>query len=330
MNDIKVSIVVPIYNAGEYLYKCIDSLIGQTLKEIEIILVLDCPTDGSDKVAKEYAAKDSRIKIIENSENLHIGCSRNEGLRVAKGDFIGFSDHDDFCDEQMFEKLYNEAIKTNADVVVSDYCDENNGTIIYLCFPTGLEMNEFEEKILDSLISGRYSKPNVRSFDNVNVIWNQLYKKDFLNKNNIEFTDNRKITMEDVIFNIKTHFLAQETAYLPEILYHHVTNGQNEFQNYSYRAIDKTLPHIAEVYTFLQSQNVWKKYEGNYTICTLRRLYTSWRNEVKFKGLFVTFNFIKQIKRDTLSHKILQGFKVHKEWLKGFGATKKVFYKIIS
>ena len=75
----KVSIIVPIYNAGGFLSRCLDSLINQTLREIEIILVLDVPTDGSDKVAEMYAEQESRIKLVYNKSNLHIGFSRNEG-----------------------------------------------------------------------------------------------------------------------------------------------------------------------------------------------------------------------------------------------------------
>ena len=91
----KVSIIVPIYNAGKFLEKCLDTLVNQTLKDIEIILVLDCPTDGSDRIAREYAEKDPRIRLIVNEQNLNIGLSRNEGLKIARGEYIGFSDHDD-------------------------------------------------------------------------------------------------------------------------------------------------------------------------------------------------------------------------------------------
>ena len=92
----KVSIIVPIYNAGKFLEKCLDTLVNQTLKDIEIILVLDCPTDGSDRIAREYAEKDPRIRLIVNEQNLNIGLSRNEGLKIARGEYIGFSDHDDW------------------------------------------------------------------------------------------------------------------------------------------------------------------------------------------------------------------------------------------
>ena len=100
----KVSIIVPIYNAGKFLEKCLDTLVNQTLKDIEIILVLDCPTDGSDRIAREYAEKDPRIRLIINEQNLNIGLSRNEGLKIARGEYIGFSDHDDWRELDMYKR----------------------------------------------------------------------------------------------------------------------------------------------------------------------------------------------------------------------------------
>ena len=137
----KVSIIVPIYNAGEFLGRCLDSLIHQTLKDIEIILVLDVPTDGSDKVAEMYADQDNRIKLVYNESNLHIGFSRNAGLKIASGEYVGFADHDDYCETDMFEKLYKKAKKDNADVVVSNFYVESE---------TEKSFFGFIERIIDS------------------------------------------------------------------------------------------------------------------------------------------------------------------------------------
>ena len=117
----KVSIIVPIYNAGKFLEKCLDTLVNQTLKDIEIILVLDCPTDGSDRIAREYAEKDPRIRLIVNEQNLNIGLSRNEGLKIARGEYIGFSDHDDWRELDMYEKLYQKAREDQADIAISNF-----------------------------------------------------------------------------------------------------------------------------------------------------------------------------------------------------------------
>ena len=114
-----VSIILPVYNAGEYLRPCLDTLINQTLRNIEIICVLDCPTDGSDKVVEEYAEKDHRIVVIRNEQNLHIGESRNAGIRAAKGEYIGFSDHDDPHELDMYEKLYIATEHESKKIIIS-------------------------------------------------------------------------------------------------------------------------------------------------------------------------------------------------------------------
>jgi glycosyltransferase involved in cell wall biosynthesis len=326
----KVSIIVPVYNAGKYLNRCLDSLINQTLKDIEIILVLDVPTDGSDKVAEIYARQDSRIKLIYNKSNLHIGFSRNEGLKIATGEYVGFADHDDYCDIVMFENLYNEAKFKNADVVVSNFYEICDNEKFYFAFPTGLSDTEFQKKYFTALINGKYSKRNTYSFDNVNSIWTQLYKNDFLKTNNICFTDNKVITMEDVLFNIKVHYFAKKVCYLPEMYYYHITNDQNTFDNYEYRAISKVIPHLEVVYTFLTKNKLWQDYQGEFAECTLKRLYTSYRNELKFKNIFYSFDFIRQIRKNKDIQNVLSVIKNNKNLIKKFSITKTIFLYSIS
>jgi len=325
----RVSVVVPVYNAGIHLKRCLDSLIGQTLKDIEIILILDVPTDGSDKVAEKYALGDARIKLVYNKSNLHIGFSRNEGLKIAQGEYVGFTDHDDFCEADMFEQLYNHAKKNDVDIVMSNYYVESEAEQFYFGFPTGLTDAEFKKNIFTSLINGRISHRNSNSFDNVNVIWNQLFRREFLQKNKICFTDNKVITMEDVLFNIKVHYFAEKITYLPETFYHHVNTNQNEFDNYDYRAIAKVIPHLEEVDSFLRTNNIWQQYKNQFSECTLRRLYTSFRNEVKFKNIFHLVDFFKQIRSNKVLQNVLSNFFSNKVLLKELPVTKICFLFIV-
>ena len=113
---VKVSVLVPIYNVEEFLPECLDSLVNQTLKDIEFICINDGSKDDSLKILKEYAKKDKRILII-NKKNSGYGDSMNKGLEKAKGEYIGIVESDDFIDLDAFEKLYNIAKKNDADVV---------------------------------------------------------------------------------------------------------------------------------------------------------------------------------------------------------------------
>ncbi len=116
----KLSIIVPIYNAEKYLTKCVDSILAQTLTDFELILVNDGSTDDSPSICDEYAKKDPRIKVI-HKENGGQADARNVGLDIAKGEYIGFVDSDDYIEPVMYEELYNLAISQNADITDSNY-----------------------------------------------------------------------------------------------------------------------------------------------------------------------------------------------------------------
>jgi len=329
-NTPKVSIVVPIHNAGEYLKLCLDSLKQQTLHDIEFILVLDCPTDGSDKMAEEYATNDARFRLIYNKENLHTGCSRNEGIKHAQGEYVGFADHDDYCDPEMFEKLYSNAISESADVVISNYYDEYLGVQTLFAFPEGFSAKEFQENAFLALVSGYYSIRNSQSFNNMNVIWNQIYKRSLLLENEIFFPDNRKLTLEDVYFSLKVYHFASKVSYLPATYYHHVNTSNNNYNNYSYHSISRMLPLIEEISVFLTQNNILQKYKNEFTVCTLKRIYSSFRNELKFKKLNGIIPFICLVRSNNVVQKILLNFSENKSLLKKFAITKVGFYYLIS
>ena len=213
-DQIKVSIVMPVYNAGDRIYKCMDTLVNQTLREIEIICVLDCPTDGTDKIVEEYAAKDNRVVVVRNKCNMHISASRNEGMKRASGEYIGFSDHDDYRALDMYEKLYAKAKETDADVVVSDVKAINNEDMTEECF----QFNDFSKNgLINSVVLPFEDDRNVNKV--WRACWHAIYKKSFLNNNAIVFEDRRKYFEEDTLFNLKVAICARRVAYVNEVLY---------------------------------------------------------------------------------------------------------------
>ncbi|MCL1867939.1 MAG: glycosyltransferase [Paludibacter sp.] len=323
----KVSIIVPVYNAGIYLTQCLDSLTNQTLQEIEIILVLDCPTDGSDKIACEYAKKDLRIKIVENKENLHIGFSRNEGLKIATGEYIGFCDHDDFCELNMFNELYSKAKENDFDIVISDFCEHFNGNISYFRFPDNDNDNIFKETIFEYLLNGRISTCQEKSFSNIGAIWNQIFKRDMLLKNKIYFDDNRIITMEDTVFNLRAHFFANKVTSIPKVFYHHQTNSSNAYSDYAYVSFGKVVPYIEIRYEFLKNHSLLEKYKEANAEFALRKLYSSFRNEVRNKGLMKSLYVFSKIRSNKILQELLNS---NTDFLKIFPPTKIIFYWLCS
>ncbi len=113
---VKVSVIVPVFNVEIYLEECLKSLINQTLKEIEIILIDDKSSDNSGEICDRYGELDSRIRVIHNKSNIRQGLSRNKGIEIARGEFIGFVDADDYVDLDFYEKLYHSAKKNNTNI----------------------------------------------------------------------------------------------------------------------------------------------------------------------------------------------------------------------
>lgn len=221
MADVKVSIIVPVYNTGKYLSECLDSIINQSLKDIEIICVNDGSTDNSLEILEEYSEKDSRIKVF-TIEHEGLSNARNFGLKQANGEYIGFVDSDDFINEHMFEKLYISCHHNNLDLaickisLVDDKTKIINNTLDYY----NLDVFEgFEKKIFNS--------DDTKSFtcDIVVNAYNKLYKKSLLEDNSISFPG--RLIFEDELFFIKTYLTAQRISVVNEFLYYYRINKES-------------------------------------------------------------------------------------------------------
>ena len=200
----KVSIIVPIYNVARYLPKCIDSLVNQTLQDIEIILATDGPQDCHD-ICDEYAARDRRIVVIKDLGGY--GKSVNEGIKIAQGEYIGIVESDDWCSENMYEELYKKASQTKADVVKSGFVSVvNRKHKKSKCLEIGERVFRLDE--YPELISYTPS------------IWAGLYKRDFLLKNKIFFMEER-LSFIDTPFYMEVLLKAERIAFLNKFLYYY-------------------------------------------------------------------------------------------------------------
>lgn len=165
---VKVSIIIPVYNMEKYLHQCMDTVISQTLTEIEILAVDDCSKDNSLAILEEYAAKDSRVKVIEHERNRGAGGGRNSALAVAIGEYIGFVEPDDWCEPDMFEMLYDQAKRHGADISVCGFYKvlaERNVPLGWNFIANGADeafVHFYEEHLAP-------------------MPWNKIYKHDLLN-----------------------------------------------------------------------------------------------------------------------------------------------------
>jgi glycosyltransferase involved in cell wall biosynthesis len=222
----KVSIIVPIYNMEKYLNRCLDSLTGQTLREIEILAVNDGSTDSSLEILERYAHHDKRIKIIDKL-NGGVSSARNEGIRNAKGEFIGFVDPDDWVDPQMYEALYRTAIQDHSDVVMCSYIREFGSHSKEKDFRMPDKVvyrhDEVREKILRRIVGPLNEEVgNPEMLDAWGTVWSKIYRSALINEHNITFTDLKEIgTNEDSLFNIQVFVHADSFIFLNMPYYHY-------------------------------------------------------------------------------------------------------------
>ncbi len=185
-NNIKISVIVPVYNSEKYLERCLNSITKQSLKEIEIICINDGSTDKSCDIIKNFLAVDSRIKLV-NQENQGLSVARNNGIKNAVGEYISFIDSDDFIDINFYEVLYTAAKRYNADISCSGIIKEDaKKKKIILSFDNEV----FEEDIRKKFL---ISKSLQHCF-----VWNKIYKRDSLLLNNLFFPSG--IIYEDMMF----------------------------------------------------------------------------------------------------------------------------------
>lgn len=303
MNLPKVSIIIPVYNAGCYFEKCLDSLINQTLKEIEIILVIDCPTDGSDKIAEFYYSIDNRIKLIYNEENLHTGLSRNRGMNIARGKYIGFHDHDDYCEPNMYELLYQKAEQEKLDVVRCNFsCIYTNKTdteskIEKYNYPSTPTHTSNKEWIYENVSNGNISC----------VIWNHIYNTDFLRHHSIIFLDSRSICSEDSLFFLEVyHSNTHKVGIVPEYLYYHIFHATNTGKIYDYRSIKNRISFFEELYAFLRQNEIGEnKCLTFLSEHVIKSLYTGSRQALLLFPLKRAIAEIRHIKKSRLIKKCI-------------------------
>lgn len=227
----KVSVIVPVYNVENYLEECLNSLVNQTLKEIEVIMVNDGSTDSSGQIMDRYAAKYENFKAI-HKENKGLSHARNVGVPLAQGEYIAFLDSDDYVTKNAYRLMYETAKKTGSDLVIGNVKRFNSQTT----FASGLHRNVFKETILQTHIT------NNQELLYDTTAWNKLFKRTFWDKYQFKFP--KGILYEDLPVTIPAHFLSSSTDVLEDVVYYwrardtgdkSITQQRNELKNFQDR-----------------------------------------------------------------------------------------------
>lgn len=242
----KLSIIVPVYNVEKYLPKCLESLIKQTLKDIEIICVNDGSMDNSLAILKEFASKDSRIRIIDN-QHQGVAKTRNTGIEQSTGEYIGFVDSDDYIDIDFFEKLYNSATKSNSDIAIASILKHKNFFNIYNAKYT---KEETAITIQDKI---KLCEDKKHFFF---YAWNKIYHSGFIKENNIKFSEGQ--IYEDVMFAIKALYYSNKIISVYGTKYHYIEH-ENSLTKYKDKTGEKEhdlIKAYSELQEFCNSKNI--------------------------------------------------------------------------
>lgn len=238
----KVSIIVPVYNVEKYLRKCLDSLINQTLKAIEIICINDGSTDKSLEILEEYKNRDSRI-ILLNQENSGQSVARNRGIEIAKGEYLGFVDPDDWIDLDYYEKLYNAAISTNADIATAG--------IIRI---TGIKQKKFLQFNENTITENINLKFELCDVPEKSYIWNKIYKTQKLKEINLKFEEGR--IFEDCIFTPQALFFLGKMVTVPNTYYYYLRRNNSTVKQRSQKANADSIYAHKKASEFIKEHNI--------------------------------------------------------------------------
>ena len=235
---IKVSFVVAVYNVDQYLSQCIESIINQNMEQVEILLVNDGSTDGSLSICNSYAAKDSRIRVIDQKNGGAIA-ARNKGLQEAKGEWVYFVDGDDFVDSAVCTGI-EQYLDINYDIVMFSHARFAGGQIrkvSYFDEKIVFQKEDFKDLQLSALNRLGSYKYNFKVLDAASI-WNKMYRRSFLLDNRISFIPDFP-KLQDLSFNLMVYEQADSAVYIPNIGYYFRYNDQSVSHRYQKNLIEK-------------------------------------------------------------------------------------------
>lgn len=272
----KISVLMPVYKVEKYLRQCLDSVINQTLKDIEIIIVDEGEQDECRSIIDEYEGKDTRIKTIHEKNGAY-GIALNKAIKKSTGEYLSIIETDDFIDNTMLNDLYNLAKEYDADIVKSDwyeYFTKTNKSLKVGAIPA-FKANQITNLTKDkSLLKIQPS------------IWSAIYKRDFIVSNNIEFVDKLNHSYQDTSFKFKTFALANKIVLTSNAYVHYRVDSEGSTCNTSgkiyaicdeYEEINKFLNAHKELKAQLNSMKLINEY--NAYVWNLKRINANYRKE---------------------------------------------------
>lgn len=304
-----ISIIIPVYNAEAYIHKCVESILNQSYKSFEIILINDGSTDNSGSICDEYAKKDNRI-IVQHKVNGGVSSARNKGIDMASGEYILFVDSDDW-------------IEPNALEILLTHINMNNSDVIIFSLVTDLFSND---KLIKSYTKGFYKKHEISvqelrsnflyylNSSGLHPSWMYLFKGNIITNERLYFNNNL-VLYEDFDFNLRYLKYCNKISFIPEVLYHYNVNASiNQLEKRNKFNI------VSDINTVCRSLFDFLKYTGNnnsvskqtyayvlpmYNLC-LRKIVIH-RRETSYKE---KFNILSQLRNDKIFRELIDKYAI--------------------
>ncbi len=247
---VKVSVIVPAYNQEKYIGRCMDSILGQSLEEIEVIAVDDGSTDSTPEILARYQQEDSRVKVL-HQQNLYAGVARNKGLQAAQGEYVIFWDSDDYFAEDALEALYREIQEQDADICVgeSTRMDMLTGEVKEKCYLNW-------DRIPDQRPFSVQDIPQYIFNFGINCTWNKLFKKSFLEKNKLQFSDLKQAN--DVYFVMAALVSAGRITVSDQVVTYYQFRNSGSLSGNALKVKENLLHAYLEVKGFLEQSGRWE------------------------------------------------------------------------
>ena len=244
INNIYISVILPIFNAESTLKNCLNSIIEQTLYNIEVICINDGSTDSSLSILEDYMKRDKRIKTI-SQENKGVSEARNIGIKHARGKYIAFIDADDSIDYDFLETLYNAAIKCNADIAC--------GSIVRIKNDKKKFLLKFKKT---KIVTETHQKYKLAKLPHLSYVWNKIYKIESLKRSNIIFEDGK--LYEDIVFSHKILHYLNKMVCVPNTYYYYHINQNSITNSQSEQHEHDLLSASRYIQKFVQEKNICK------------------------------------------------------------------------
>lgn len=268
----KVSVIVPVYNVEKYLVQCVESILAQTLEDIEILLINDASTDRSLELARGYE-KDSRVKVYDKPHG-GLGDTRNYGVARALGTYLVFIDSDDWIEPDMLANLCACAEKHHSDLVVFNFIRENmdDGEQRVCKLPVnypdfGLEI---QETVLRQLVGPDPADTDWRKVEMLGCAWRRMYRREWFLYHQLAYYNEQKVMLEDLPVTIQAHCLAKRVLFVGGAFYHYRYNPQSLSTRYRPRRMEMMAECYGIVKEFLESRNLYEKYAERHQAWLLR------------------------------------------------------------